>query len=168
MMCLRYCCAGVRRDLIGVPVRTLKAQARSVKVVLLQDLQNKGRAGEIVSLRPGFVRNFLYPAGKVKYATHENIAQFATDTKKIDIEIEENMELSPGNMKTFIHEHDELHTGENLDIIHVEEKPLGAEIIGSTGFDEMEFDHIGDHDPLKEFDKSEEDKTRSKSPGEHQ
>ena len=46
---------------------------RHVKVILREDVANVGDAGEVVSVRTGFARNFLIPQGKAKRATPENI-----------------------------------------------------------------------------------------------
>ena len=38
--------------------------ARSVQVVLTEDLPNVGKSGDLVRVRPGYARNFLIPQGK--------------------------------------------------------------------------------------------------------
>jgi large subunit ribosomal protein L9 len=40
-----------------------------VEVILLQHLENLGRRGEVVRVRPGFARNFLLPRGVAALAT---------------------------------------------------------------------------------------------------
>jgi large subunit ribosomal protein L9 len=40
-----------------------------VEVILLQHVENLGRRGETVKVRPGFARNFLLPRGMVALAT---------------------------------------------------------------------------------------------------
>jgi large subunit ribosomal protein L9 len=48
----------------------------SIKVILLDSVENWGSAGEIVSVKRGFARNFLVPRSKAAYATPENKVRF--------------------------------------------------------------------------------------------
>ena len=47
----------------------------SMQVILTKDVENLGRAGEVVRVKPGFGRNYLIPRGLALLATHGNIAQ---------------------------------------------------------------------------------------------
>ena len=49
--------------------------ARSIQVVLTQDLPNVGTSGELVRVRPGYARNFLIPRGLAVVATNDNVAR---------------------------------------------------------------------------------------------
>ncbi len=44
-----------------------------VKVILREDVPRLGDAGEVVSVRPGFARNFLLPQGKAILATEASV-----------------------------------------------------------------------------------------------
>lgn len=44
-----------------------------VKVILREDIARLGGAGEVVSVRPGFARNFLLPQGKAILATESSM-----------------------------------------------------------------------------------------------
>ena len=46
----------------------------SIKIVLLDDVENLGRVGDVVSVRGGHARNFLIPQGKALSATKANLA----------------------------------------------------------------------------------------------
>jgi large subunit ribosomal protein L9 len=46
-----------------------------VQVILKQDVDKIGRAGELVRVKPGFARNFLLPRGLAAVATNENVRQ---------------------------------------------------------------------------------------------
>ncbi len=46
-----------------------------LEVILRKDVQNLGRAGDVVKVRPGYGRNFLIPRGLALAATRGNIAQ---------------------------------------------------------------------------------------------
>ena len=43
-----------------------------MQVILTQDVENLGKAGEVVSVRPGYGRNFLVPRGYAVTATVRN------------------------------------------------------------------------------------------------
>jgi large subunit ribosomal protein L9 len=49
--------------------------ATHIHVVLTEDLQNVGKSGELVKVRPGFARNYLIPRGLAVGATAENVAR---------------------------------------------------------------------------------------------
>ena len=44
----------------------------AMQVILTQDVENLGKAGEVVSVRPGYGRNFLVPRGYAVTATVRN------------------------------------------------------------------------------------------------
>jgi large subunit ribosomal protein L9 len=47
----------------------------NVQVILKQDVDKIGRAGELVRVKPGFARNYLLPRGLAAVATSENVRQ---------------------------------------------------------------------------------------------
>jgi len=47
----------------------------NMSIILTQDVDKLGRAGEIVSVKPGYGRNFLLPRGLGLLATRGNVAQ---------------------------------------------------------------------------------------------
>lgn len=48
---------------------------RSVQVILSEDVPNLGEAGELVSVKPGFARNYLLPLGKAVAATEASVRE---------------------------------------------------------------------------------------------
>ena len=46
-----------------------------VQVILSEDVHKLGDAGDIVSVKPGFARNYLVPRGKAMLATAERVNQ---------------------------------------------------------------------------------------------
>src|ERR1700742_2441851 len=46
-----------------------------IHVVLQQDVQNLGKSGDLVRVRPGYARNFLIPRGLAAPATAGNVAR---------------------------------------------------------------------------------------------
>ena len=47
-----------------------------MKIILLEKIQNLGSVGDIVSVKPGYARNYLLPFSKAQLATSEAIAYF--------------------------------------------------------------------------------------------
>jgi len=47
-----------------------------MNVILLDNVENLGGIGDLVSVKAGYGRNFLLPQGKAALATKENIAEF--------------------------------------------------------------------------------------------
>lgn len=57
-----------------------------MSVILTQDVDNVGRAGEIVKVKPGYGRNFLLPRGLALAATSGNVAQLEHHRRAIERE----------------------------------------------------------------------------------
>ena len=55
--------------------------ATAVRVVLQDDVQDLGSSGDVVKVKPGFARNYLYPRGIAVPATEANLAR-VDDLKK--------------------------------------------------------------------------------------
>ncbi len=49
--------------------------ATQIKVVLKQDVENLGKGGDLVRVRPGFARNYLVPRGLAMVASSANVAR---------------------------------------------------------------------------------------------
>jgi len=49
--------------------------ATQIRVVLQQDVDNLGAGGEVVTVRPGYARNYLIPRGLAMPATKGNLAR---------------------------------------------------------------------------------------------
>ncbi len=47
-----------------------------MQIILMEQIQNLGRLGDIVKVKEGYARNYLIPQGKAKRATEANIAEF--------------------------------------------------------------------------------------------
>jgi large subunit ribosomal protein L9 len=57
---------------------------RKMQVILMERVEKLGQMGQIVTVSPGYARNFLLPKKKAQRATKENIAQF--DSQKAQLE----------------------------------------------------------------------------------
>ena len=55
-----------------------------MNVILLDKVENLGDIGDLVTVKPGYGRNFLLPQGKATLATKENIA--AVETRRAELE----------------------------------------------------------------------------------
>lgn len=54
-----------------------------MKLILRADIDNLGRLGDIVEVKPGFGRNYLLPQGFAMVATEANIKVFELERKKL-------------------------------------------------------------------------------------
>lgn len=57
-----------------------------ISVILKQDVDTLGRAGEIVKVKPGYGRNYLIPRGMALLATRGNVAQHEHHRRAIEAE----------------------------------------------------------------------------------
>ena len=55
-----------------------------MNVILLDNVENLGGIGDLVSVKAGYGRNFLLPQGKAALATKENISEF--EARRTDLE----------------------------------------------------------------------------------
>ena len=55
-----------------------------IQVILKEDVPNLGRSGELVSVKPGYGRNYLIPQGLAMVATKKNVAQLEHERKIIE------------------------------------------------------------------------------------
>jgi large subunit ribosomal protein L9 len=59
-----------------------------MQVILLERVEKLGAIGDVVTVKPGFARNFLLPQDKALRATKDNIAYFETQKKHLEAENE--------------------------------------------------------------------------------
>jgi large subunit ribosomal protein L9 len=57
---------------------------QSIPVILARDVANLGRVGELVTVRPGYARNFLVPSGLALPASPKRVAFFEHQKKVIE------------------------------------------------------------------------------------
>lgn len=58
----------------------------STQVILLERVEKLGNMGDVVSVKPGFARNYLLPQKKALRASKDNIAYFETQKKHLQAE----------------------------------------------------------------------------------
>ncbi len=54
-----------------------------MKIILKEDVDNVGRAGELVDVKPGYARNFLVPRGLAMVYNSANQAMYEREKKRI-------------------------------------------------------------------------------------
>jgi len=57
-----------------------------MEVILLERIEKLGQMGDVVTVKPGFARNFLLPKGKAIRATESNVARFETERAQLEAE----------------------------------------------------------------------------------
>lgn len=55
---------------------------KNLKVILRQNLDNLGSTGDLVTVKPGYARNYLFPRGLAFEATAANIRQLDEDRRR--------------------------------------------------------------------------------------
>lgn len=63
-----------------------------MNVILLDNVENLGGIGDLVSVKAGYGRNYLLPQGKAALATKQNIAEF--EARRADLETAAAEDLS--------------------------------------------------------------------------
>ncbi len=61
-------------------------------IILLEKIDRLGKLGDLVSVKPGFARNFLLPSGKAKIANEANIKEL--EGRRAELEAKEAESLS--------------------------------------------------------------------------
>lgn len=59
-----------------------------MQVILRADVENLGRLGDVVTVKPGYGRNFLLPQGMAMPATKANLKVFDRERKKLQAEMD--------------------------------------------------------------------------------
>jgi large subunit ribosomal protein L9 len=59
--------------------------AHHINVVLTEDMQNLGKTGELVRVRPGYARNFLVPRGLAIGATASNVSRIEHEKRVVEL-----------------------------------------------------------------------------------
>lgn len=57
-----------------------------MQVILLERVENLGQMGDVVTVKPGYARNFLLPRSKALRATKDNISYFEAQKKVLEAE----------------------------------------------------------------------------------
>jgi large subunit ribosomal protein L9 len=57
---------------------------KTVKLILRQDVENLGQTGEVVSVKPGFARNYLLPRGFAYEANAANLKTIEDEKSRVE------------------------------------------------------------------------------------
>ncbi|MEQ8206832.1 MAG: 50S ribosomal protein L9 [Woeseia sp.] len=63
-----------------------------MNVIMLDNVENLGNIGDLVTVKPGYGRNFLLPKGKAALATKQNMAEF--ESRRAELEAAAAKELA--------------------------------------------------------------------------
>lgn len=63
-----------------------------MKVILMEDVNKIGKQGEVVEVKKGYARNFLFPQGLALEATNKNLKQLDFKLKAVEKQSEEELE----------------------------------------------------------------------------
>ncbi len=65
-----------------------------MNVILLDNIENLGGIGDLVTVKPGYARNYLLPQGKAALATKENIADLEKRRAELEKAAAEELETA--------------------------------------------------------------------------
>jgi large subunit ribosomal protein L9 len=94
-----------------------------MNVILLDKVENLGDIGDLVTVKPGYGRNYLLPSGKASLATPANIKEF--EARRVELEKQAAEELTAAQARA------ELMQGMEL-VIRANVGPEGK-LFGSVG-----------------------------------
>ena len=57
-----------------------------MQVILMERIEKLGQMGDVVTVKPGYARNFLLPQGKARRATKENLDRFEQQRTQLEAE----------------------------------------------------------------------------------
>jgi large subunit ribosomal protein L9 len=69
-------------------------EERFMKVILKEDVENLGKIGELVPVKPGYARNYLIPTGKAIEATFRNVRLLEHQKKLVQDRINKTIKSS--------------------------------------------------------------------------
>ena len=65
-----------------------------MELILKETISSLGREGDVVTVKPGYGRNYLLPQGKAVLATKENIAAFEQDRAEIQARLAKEQKIA--------------------------------------------------------------------------
>ncbi len=71
-----------------------------MQLILLENVQNLGKLGDVVTVKPGYGRNFLVPQGKAVRATKANLAEFEQKRAELEQRAEEQLSAAQARRDT--------------------------------------------------------------------
>ncbi|MDX1480851.1 MAG: 50S ribosomal protein L9 [Woeseiaceae bacterium] len=71
-----------------------------MNVILLDNVENLGSVGDVVTVKPGYARNFLIPQGKAALATRENMQEMEAHRAELEKAAAEELAAAKERKKT--------------------------------------------------------------------
>ena len=68
----------------------------AVEVILREDVPNLGAIGQVVRVRPGYARNYLFPRGLAVEASRKNMAELEHQKRVIAVKAERDRKTAEG------------------------------------------------------------------------
>ena len=68
----------------------------ALEVILREDVPNLGSIGEVVRVRPGYARNYLYPRGLAVEASRKNVHELEHHKRVIAVKAERELNAAQG------------------------------------------------------------------------
>lgn len=111
----------------------------AIKILLLKDVEKLGRTGDIVTARPGYIRNYLIPQQLAEVATKQALrkqARLQEERQKQAIIDKEDSEKAAGHIAEVVlstivkvdHEGHMYGSVSSLDILHMLKEQAGIEL----------------------------------------
>ena len=72
-----------------------------MEIILKETIKNLGEIGDVVTIKPGYGRNYLIPAGKAAYATPENLRILEQEKEELERKQQQEKELITSRSKEF-------------------------------------------------------------------
>ena len=72
-----------------------------MEAILKEDIKNLGEIGDVVSVKPGYGRNFLVPQGKAVFATADNLKNLEQQKEELRKKQEGELSLLQEKAQTF-------------------------------------------------------------------
>ena len=72
-----------------------------MEVILKETIKNLGEIGDVVTVKPGYGRNYLIPTGKAAYATPENLRILGQEKEELERKQQADKELVRARSKDF-------------------------------------------------------------------
>ena len=72
-----------------------------MEVILKEDIRNLGEIGDVVSVKPGYGRNFLVPQGKAVFATADNLKNLEQQKEELRKKQEGELSILREKAQTF-------------------------------------------------------------------
>lgn len=94
----------------------------STKVILLEKVENLGNLGDVVSVKPGYARNYLLPQHKALRANKQNVAYFEAQKKHFEADNEKRKKEAEAQAKQF----------KNLSISLIRQASESGQLYGSV------------------------------------